>query len=436
MSDPLSSLYEQMKLTVPEEVLGGMGRDLDLEVDFHQLLHRNGGKTPDETDVRRGKAVPWQSEGEGIRIERPPAPAVCSASSEPPAASTTETPQKGPHGNRVPMERKRWNGTQSFTRLVIRPVTSMAAGLATNDTPVERVISSRGTDVPPLNGKKQGEADAPALWFEGKGKAGIRFFIFLTCCAVGLLLWKFAVGVLRFQNSTRAALVSAGEKMAPDAERQAAIRKSFDAFLAAGDPAGKLPWVLEPDRVGSRLKDYYEERHQKDPVILSYEVSPPQRAGNEWWFILQCVEKNGTLTSILMKDTPEGGRLDWENFVAYGSMAWEEFLAKKPESPQSMRVQMRPSNGYGGKYPAEDYLCYDISHRDSPDLIHGYVAKASRTGQRLAAMTPEAEWRAANLYLLWEADAGAPGSIVIADLIGNNWLDAINSSRMIPVPKP
>jgi len=352
------------------------------------------------------------------------------------------------------MERKAGNGTKPFTRLIVRPETSVAAGAAADRAPVERVISSGPAPAVPLYGKIYNGDDvgytpnrfqkiinnvwenSPVLWLERTGKIGLWMFIALICAIISALLWGFGGEVFRSQKFRRVATLEQKESLAPDSVRQAAVRRAFDAFLAAPDPAGKLPWVLEPQRVESRMKDFYLVRQQKDPAVASFEVSAPLRAGNEWWFTLSCQTRGG-LTQVLVKETPSGGQLDWENFVAYGSMSWQEFQSRHPAAPQSMRVRLRPSQNYAGKYQTGDYLSYEITHRESGAVLHAYVTRASRAGQLLAALPQTGDWQAANLYLHWESDAGAPGCVVIADLIRNNWLDAISTAKSSPpVPAP
>ena len=349
-----------------------------------------------------------------------------------------------PHGTVGRLERKSGGGTKPFTRFVTRPETTVAATLASGRAPAERVISSSTTGTPAfgkIRDQQEMEYRPSRLqnvmdetwthsrlgWIDHPGRVKIYIIAFLITGVTSVMVWPYLKEVLRKRESGIAPAIVAAP-LPPDEIRQSAIRRAFEAYLAAPDLAGKLPWVLEPQRVESRMKDFYQVRLEKDPSMISYEVSPPIRAGAEWWFKLDCKARDGTVTAAIMKETSSGGHLDWENFVAYGSMPWEKFHRSRPPAPQSMRVHLRLSDQFSGKYTASDYLAYEISHRSGPPMLLGYAPKNSRSGQWLAEETGLNEWKPVNLYLSWEAGSGAPDAVLIGELIRNNWLDSLTGS--------
>lgn len=358
------------------------------------------------------------------------------------AAAGNATPaSRAAQGNRAPMERKPGEGAKAFGRFVTRPGASMAASSAADRPAMERPLSANlpvpGASAAKFHGKEDvayspnrlqtviNEAcqDSTITWLDQLGKANPVIISLLIAGVLGGLGWTFRNELRRHQGSDGAVSPPLSAALPSDATRQAAIRRTFDRFLAAPDVTGKLQWVLEPARVEARMKDFYIVRMEQDPRITSYEVSPPVRAAGAWWFTLTCQAPDGPPCAVLMKETPSGGQLDWENFVAYGSMPWEKFHTTRPALPQSIRARIRASPRFEGKYSAEHYLAYEIAHRSGLPILYGYAARASRTGQLLAALSPGETWQSANLYLSWEPDPGTPDSMLIVDLIRNNWLD-------------
>ncbi|MDB6070682.1 MAG: hypothetical protein JWL81_1853 [Verrucomicrobiales bacterium] len=363
------------------------------------------------------------------------------AAEDPSAADAS--PVKGPHGNRVPLEKKSMEGVKPFTRFITRPETTVAANTASETAPSERVISAQNPG--PAFGKIKSNEElnyrpnrlqsvindtwtySPLTWLDQLGKVRLIIGLIVISAVVAGVLWKFGTEVQRQTAKDAPAPVAAAP--VDFAPRQLAIRRAFEAYLASTTIVEKRSRVIEPERVEARMKDFYETRGEKDPPVPTFEVSLPVKAGGEWWFKLNLLSPDGRNSLVLMKETPNGGLLDWENFVAYGSMPWSRFTSEKPSDPQSLRVQMRPATRPLGKYTTEDYFCFEIAHRAGPPILHGYASRSSRTGLELAKRGAETQWQSMNLYLKWEADAAGSGSVVISDIIRNNWLDAVNDAK-------
>lgn len=408
----------------------------ELPEDRVQIAHERRQNYRNRT-AREALPVPLDSAEPEVSVEKDTPPEQSSA-------------PRGPHGSRVPLERKTTEGLKPFTRFVTRPETSVAANLAA-DQPPERAstpppsgtagtsfgkIKSAGEDPTYRPNRLQAVMDeawthSRLRWIDQLGKVGTGVLITVVGLGIGALLYSFSREVQR-HNAAAVADVAPTEILPSDDVRQAGIRRAFDAFLAAPDTAAKLPYVLEPQRVEARMKEYYHIRGAKDPAVRGYAVSAPMRAAGEWWFLLEWTSADGSASTVLMKETAQGGQLDWENFVAFGSMPWAEFVSKKPTDSQSMRVRLRSSQVYSTAWPEEIWAAYEFAHRDGPPVLTAFAKRASRHGQWLAALPQGPAWQATNLYLRWGQPSGpeAGAAVVeITDLIRNNWLDSVNSAQ-------
>ena len=341
-------------------------------------------------------------------------------------------------------ERKSGDGTKPFTRFITRPETSVAALLAADSTPSERTISPAASAPSPYHKIRDLQdvdfrpsrlqhvmndtwTHGRLVWLDQLGQ--LRNLVVGTLLAVlaAVVMWPYLTEVLRKRDTNAGAATVAAEILPSDAIRQAAVRKAFDAYRAAPDFGQKLPWVLEPQRIESRMKDFYVSRSEQDPPVTSYEVSAPIRAGKSWWFTLTCLAPDGTGSLAVMKEVPGGGQLDWENFVSYGSMPWDHFHKLRPAAPQAMRVLCRLVSPAHPAYPAETHLACEIAHRSGAPVLTGYAPKNSRGGQMLANEAGLNDWKPLTLYLHWATPAAGPPVMMMGDLIRNNWLDALRS---------
>lgn len=407
-----------------------------------------------EPSAARLERRPLNRPVQSVPVEpSPDPPAVFEADADERGPGYQDAGAKGGTGKGAPLEKKSAVGTQTFTRFMARPETAVVAGLTNGQTSAGGIISRSQATSKPAFGKirHQQELDcrpnrlqqvmeelwthSRLEWLDQLGRIKAIILGSLVAVTAFIILWPYFKEVSRKLVIGSPNAASPEVSFAPDAARQAGIRRAFDAYLAAPGIAEKLRWVIGPQRVEFRMRDYYVTRQQTDPVITSYTVSPPVRAGAEWWFTISFVPAGGTPTTVSMKETPEGGLLDWENFVAYGTMSWEKFVAGRPKAPQSMRVRLRLSSDYGGKYQAGEYLAFEVSHGSGPPVLHGYALKDSRSGQQLAALPELQDWKSFNLYLAWEQDAGRPEAVLISDLIRSNWLDGAPGPPAQPSPQ-
>lgn len=433
--------------------------DVDLDIDFMEVFHNpqprsspNRKLSEPAAPAKAQVAAPQQKPSDVRRstVFRPAERAAPKPDPEwVPVVEVAEealAPAIGLKKNRAVLEKKSSDAMKPFANRLFRSGLNAADAA---DLAAERVVggfhAGEGTafgKLNPVDGANHVPSYAPNLlqhvindacihdpltWMDHFGKVRSAIFWVLGCSIVGAIVWKFVTEVQR-QKFITPEVVAA--YMRPDAERQASIRQAFQAFLTAPDAAGKLPWVLEAERVKGRMQDYYGPRGEKDPAVTTFDVSLPMKAAGEWWFSLTLVSPSGTKSSVLCRETPTGGQIDWENFVSFGSMPWEKFCTSRPIEAQAIRVQMRPASHYSGKYTNEDYLAWEISHRKGPPVLFGYALRASRTGQLLAALSLDnAQWQASNLYLKWEKDSSTPNQVIIADIIRNNWLDTIKAGK-------
>ena len=365
---------------------------------------------------------------------------------------------EGPAGNsevkkRAPVEKKSGEHLKRFTRLMTRPETMVAAEVA-----VARAIEDWGNPHPgprsvPSFGKLRGSlrelelrpdrlqsvmhdtmTHSRLLWLDNLGNLRNALTGGFIALILGVILWPYAKEVMRPRDLAIEGIPTV-VPLPADEVRQAAIRRAFDAFRAASGVVGKLPYVIEKERVEPRMKDFYEIRAEQDPPVASYTVSTPIRAAAEWWFLLTLTGPDGVSSMLAMKETPAGGLLDWENFVAYGAMSWEKFSALKPVTPQAMRVRLKRSDQVSADAHIETYIGFDVAPRGNSPKLKGYARKVSRSGQWLNDEKEFKEWKPVNVYLSWTQEgSGVPSGIVIGDVIRNNWLDSLQATVPTPVP--
>lgn len=76
--------------------------------------------------------------------------------------------------------------------------------------------------------------------------------------------------------------------------------------------------------------------------------------------------------------------LDWESFVAYSDMSWQELAEKKPTDSVRVRVTAKRAFYYNEEFTDEaKWQAVSLISPNEVDAIYGYVQKGSATSQRL-----------------------------------------------------
>ncbi|HEX2750680.1 MAG TPA: hypothetical protein VHM91_21930 [Verrucomicrobiales bacterium] len=264
---------------------------------------------------------------------------------------------------------------------------------------------------------------SPLRWMDFIERGGVRFvavtLILLT--VGGFVVWRIYDSLAKEEES--------GPKVPTltSAERIERGKKAVQEFMAAQTIEARLPLVIDPDRAGPRMKEFYAAKGE-DPKITNWEVGAPMNGKQGVWLPLLFQDSAGRKAMVVIEETGKGCRIDWENFVAYGEMPWQEFCRSAPSTAKTMRVRLRQVDVYGGAYTQDKYQSYEIEHRSGLPRLVGYVDRAGRSVQRiLEVVKGDGTWQSAQLYLQFDTRAGGENQVLILDIVRNRWQDEVTA---------
>lgn len=362
-----------------------------------------------------------------------------------PATGSDPAPAPAPAKQKKVFERRSPEGLKNFTRFVTRPETTYAASAAVSGVPAEASIPVHGDSAPKFGRLKETGnlgyrpnrlhnvlneiwVHSPLKWIDaGPIRQAIGLSLLLAALSgLGFLFWKLhsdaRMAEKAVEDSKSASAPATREEVLG---RQQKIHESVGALLKAADWRSMLPNVYDPNGAAEmNLRRYYEEWKLTTPSIDSWSVGIPDIVGGEWWFPVTMKETGGETMVIQVMESQGGGRIDWQNFVAFGSMPWRQFLAEKPAAATAMRVRVNESARFTGKYQQPAYKAFSIRHRNGLEAITGYARTGTREEQALTLLTGIGAWRQVHLFLQFEPDAAAPGVVLISGLRTDSWLDA------------
>jgi hypothetical protein len=335
----------------------------------------------------------------------------------------------------------------SFKRFAPRPETALAAHAAADQAKVENPVPIEKVDLGTPFGKihPQSHPDyrpsrlfrvldgiythSPLKWLDFVDRTGPRILAGLLLIAITgvFVAWRYLDSLK--QRDT--AVYAEQEVIVPTAERIEQGKKAVQAYLAAQTIDAKQLHVMDPDRAGPRMKEFYETQQGEDPKVMpGWEVGQPLTGQNGVWLPFTFQDSTGRRITVALAETETGCKLDWENFTAFGEANWQTYTSRRPITPTPLRVRLRLSENTQrpAGHPASDWQAYEIEHRSGGPVITGYAERSGRTGQTLASLIKPGTWYHAPLYLRYQtSEVSGERYVIMDDIVRNRWQDEVTS---------
>lgn len=240
----------------------------------------------------------------------------------------------------------------------------------------------------------------------------LRTTLLVTAAAAvaGALYWT-----LRIRESTIAARRMAA--LPPAVDRSGAtsgprVLAMMEAFLAAPDAAAKSAYVLDSGRVLPIMKAAYEAgRLQESGITLGV----PQPVGTGVLALpIKAPGPPEVLLQVLVRDLPEGPRLDWETYEQELNQRFVKFLQKPGGPGADFRLILERSHPFEGA-PAG----VEAVRLASPGGML-YNRSVILGADALAPVTAGLPWdkkRQALVRLEWSPEPGKSPVVVVRELV-------------------
>ncbi len=211
--------------------------------------------------------------------------------------------------------------------------------------------------------------------------------ILTVVVALTALTWKIIQvrqkNTLSYAPSEARAATPAKEKpsgleLRPKTELLADLLPTLKAFVDAKSPEAMKSLVREPERVHPLMDSYYQEQGAFQPG--DYNALPRFDAlfVHKNFIVASLETKQYRPFTISLEKTPEGYRVDWESYVAYGEMPLRQFQSEKITKPTLFRFTIEPTSYPNLDFPSsETHQAYKLYTKDKEQMLYGYVLRQS-----------------------------------------------------------
>ncbi|MBK1830601.1 hypothetical protein JIN77_07675 [Verrucomicrobiaceae bacterium R5-34] len=203
-----------------------------------------------------------------------------------------------------------------------------------------------------------------------------------------------------------------------------ALRSSVTQFFAAKSAADLLPHVRQQGRVKPLLESYYQAHTFQPRKFVTFSSLNALVLSTRPFLLAECQLENGETQELLLEDQGGGKYLaDWETYVHYQPMPWEDFLDQRPSKPLNMRVVCKKDNFYAYEFRDEaEYQCYRLTARDFEGYVYGYVPRRSKLNYQLdSALKNSSRIQPMILRLRYPEGGNSKRAVLIDAVLSKNW---------------
>lgn len=222
----------------------------------------------------------------------------------------------------------------------------------------------------------------------------------------------------------------------PKATPEASIRGDF-SYLAEIEPLARkflnattaeeiLPIIRHPAVTEARIREFYPDG-KIEPVGMSQFSAATRLIKRGKFLVVMIVTRAQEVKPLLFIETPQGLKVDWENWIGWSSISWEKFLTDKPVTDQVFRVTLAPVEYYNFGFSDETkWQSYRIESTDRKHVVYGYVERSSMLNKRIRPAQGVSNVNVM-LSLKFPEESTSNNQILIGGFVGEGWVEEAES---------
>lgn len=256
----------------------------------------------------------------------------------------------------------------------------------------------------------------------------------VACLFGGAILWSLVTlnrAEERQQMMTTGALSILEKKKQMDMDATyliGALERVARNFLDSRSVEEMKNFVRHPERVGLLMEVYYEAEAPVPVRVVRMHSLQPLTIDMRATFWLVSIELEGGLqTQMLVEAVSEKEvRVDWETFVCYQPMPWDEFAQNRPGGyTGDFRVYVEKDHYYSHEFADSDkFDSYRLTALNAQEPLYGYVKRNTDEARRIADLLAGMEDAAIPMILRLNLPKGlsSPRGVVVLEQVSPRWL--------------
>ncbi len=140
-----------------------------------------------------------------------------------------------------------------------------------------------------------------------------------------------------------------------------------------------------------------------------------------------------SVKQIALENTPDGYKVDWESWVAWSSVPWDELFEKRPVEPVEVRVKCSRDFYYNRLFSDDKkWQAVRLINPGSDKTLYGYVDRDSPTFVRFLGELRNQSSVAVTLTIRYPKDTIAKDQVYISEYLQSGWVRPRSDSKPAP----
>lgn len=201
------------------------------------------------------------------------------------------------------------------------------------------------------------------------------------------------------------------------------LEKIIQAFLDAPKAEDTIAHVRHPETTAPRIRATAETYQAPGFREAAWNLEP-KRQGPGIGVIVQIQDFTERVIWLVEEDGQ--WKIDWESWVGWCSVPWENIRPEKPAGTLRLRVLVSPAEYFNFTFTDDfEWLCYRLRHPASEEILFGYVRRQSELGAAFQAL--DAGEQAVIIEARFPEDSPTDNQLLIEAMPSATWLDTTPS---------
>ena len=286
-----------------------------------------------------------------------------------------------------------------------------------------------------LDGEGDEEPDTASASYRLKGRLTLAAISLVSLLFVGLIIYGVAQSLKEKEEPAKEAEEKAPELIAREAlselERDA-LDKAKETFAAAGVVIGKflnaptykerLEFVRDRKRVEPLMKEFYS-RNPDGPIQFREPEEGWRMSPYESFLITTVITQDFKRIATAVELQKDGKFLvDWESFVGYSEIPWDQMQEKKPTKPFLVRVRASIGDYYNYGFTDDAWACVQLQDKTHEHTIYGYVDLEDEVLDDLKSMMTLRGATHLTLKLVHAGEGKGKNQFLIKEAVAKGWV--------------
>lgn len=194
-----------------------------------------------------------------------------------------------------------------------------------------------------------------------------------------------------------------------------------EAFLGAKTVNELLETVRDRERLEPSIRRYYAEGYAPVPVRQIAPDGQLQTTGGLFSVLVELPDFSRK--PIALAREGDGFLVDWESWVGYSEMRWDEFMRRRPTEPALFRVKTQQLDYYNFDFSDDkNWQSFRLESPDGEHTLYAYVPRYSAMVQELKPLNPKVVTSTHTLRLRYAEGASRPDQVLVEEVIASGWV--------------